>query len=119
MPHAAMYIYKASLHRVIDGDTVVLIVDLGFTIKVEQTFRLYGINCPEKNTPEGKAAAEFTRNWFTAAEGKTILISSYKPSKPLETEKYGRYLVSIYIDGENTILNHALVQAGHAVYKSY
>ncbi|MHC1610385.1 MAG: thermonuclease family protein [Candidatus Methanospirareceae archaeon] len=41
------YIYKAKLERVVDGDTVDLIVDVGFYISVHQRFRLKGIDTPE------------------------------------------------------------------------
>ena len=42
-----LYTYKARLSRVIDGDTVELNVDLGMSVSVKETFRLYGINAPE------------------------------------------------------------------------
>ena len=41
------YTYKAKLKRVIDGDTVDLVVDAGFYISVHQRFRLKGIDAPE------------------------------------------------------------------------
>ena len=51
-----IYIYKAELIRVIDGDTVELIIDLGFDTSRHERFRLYGIDAPEVNTAAGKEA---------------------------------------------------------------
>lgn len=59
-----MYEYRATLDRVVDGDTVYLVVDLGFHIQVRMSFRLLGIDTPEvrgEERPEGlvaKAALE-------------------------------------------------------------
>ena len=43
-----MYNYPCKVVRVIDGDTAVLEVNLGFNIRFTETFRLLGINAPEK-----------------------------------------------------------------------
>lgn len=103
-----MYQYAASLVRVIDGDTVVLNVDLGFSTHVEQHVRLNGINAPEHGTPEGDAATAFTKVWFTQHAGLTLATVKDKQ------EKYGRYLGTITsADGAN--LNADLVTNGHAV----
>ena len=45
------YRYRATLRRVIDGDTVDCDVDLGFEIIAVERFRLLGINAPEKRKP--------------------------------------------------------------------
>ena len=42
-----MYEYKARVHRIIDGDTVDVVIDLGFEMTTRQRIRLYGINTPE------------------------------------------------------------------------
>jgi micrococcal nuclease len=105
--------YPAKLHRVVDGDTVYLEVDLGFRVFGAFEFRLYGINCPEMNTPEGKAAKRFTMEWFTQSniQGEVMVESQKDP------EKYGRWLGLILptesVNGES--LNAALVATGHAV----
>jgi endonuclease YncB( thermonuclease family) len=62
-----MYDYNAKVVAVIDGDTVTLDIDLGFGVRRVDKFRLYGpdvasrdgMNAPEMNTPEGKAARQF------------------------------------------------------------
>ena len=45
-----MYEYDAEIIRVIDGDTLVALIDVGFHTHVKSTLRLYGINTPEKRT---------------------------------------------------------------------
>jgi endonuclease YncB( thermonuclease family) len=50
-----IYIYKAELIRVVDGDTVELMIDQGFSDFTEQKMRLYGIDSPEMRTNAGKA----------------------------------------------------------------
>jgi micrococcal nuclease len=45
-----MYIYNCSLSRVVDGDTIDAVIDLGFDILIKQRIRLYGINTPECRT---------------------------------------------------------------------
>jgi endonuclease YncB( thermonuclease family) len=45
-----MYEYAAKLVRIIDGDTFVAQLDLGFKIHKIETVRLSGINTPESRT---------------------------------------------------------------------
>jgi endonuclease YncB( thermonuclease family) len=49
----AAYVYRATCERVIDGDTYVLRIDLGFRCAVSFEARLHGIDCPERNTRGG------------------------------------------------------------------
>lgn len=101
-----MYQYKAEVIKVVDGDTVHLSVDLGFDIKRRDAFRLYGINAPEMNTPEGIAAKE----WLVQKLTEGVLIITTRKDK---REKYGRYLATLWIDQKN--VNDQMVEAGHAV----
>lgn len=95
------YKYRARLVRVVDGDTVVLDVDLGMSVTVRETFRLYGINTPEtygvkKDSAEYKAgmlAKERVTALLTPiSETDTLMVETFKDSK----EKYGRYLARVY-----------------------
>ena len=45
-----MYEYKAKLVRVIDGDTIDCIIDLGFDVRLKERIRLKGIDTPETRT---------------------------------------------------------------------
>jgi endonuclease YncB( thermonuclease family) len=101
-----MYEYTATVVRVVDGDTVVVSIDLGFKIKIEHTLRLYGLNAPELPTPEGKAAAEALRQKLNCAD---VLIRTRKDAQ----EKYGRYLATIFRVPRN--INEEMVHEGYAI----
>lgn len=108
------YEYDATLVRVVDGDTVILKVDLGFKIEVEQTCRLYGIDTPEligEARIAGLAAKAFVEMSLAAATGK-LRIRTHKPTR----DKYGRYIVEVlYRSGDVDInLNEQLVMFGYA-----
>ena len=108
------YNYEASVISVYDGDTVTLLVDLGFGTSTKQRFRLSRINTPEVRGPErerGVKSREYLRNLLPF--GKTVGVRTIKDSQ----EKYGRYLAEVF-DGEICI-NDLLVQAGMAEYHSY
>ena len=70
------YTYNATVVRVVDGDTVILKVDFGFRVFAESPFRLWGINCPEMSTPEGKLAKKRAEELLPV--GKEILAKTYK-----------------------------------------
>ncbi len=65
--HFDPYLRRADLARVIDGDTVVLHIDLGWHITVDYAVRLLGVNSPEKRgitKAAGDAAQNYTQGWF-------------------------------------------------------
>lgn len=103
----ALYNYRCQLLRVVDGDTVDLEVDLGLETYRKVKCRLYGLNAPEKNTQEGKAAAAWLADRL--AKVKTLYVETLKD----RTEKYGRYL-AILTDENGTVINGEILQAGHA-----
>lgn len=76
------FTYRAELVRVIDGDTVVLNVDLGFeTWLHNQTIRLYGIDTPEmrgEERPEGEKAKAWLQERLY---GREIVLQSIQDKK--------------------------------------
>lgn len=109
-----MYTYTCKLVKVIDGDTVILDVDLGFHVTVRETFRLEGINAPEMDTDAGKDARNFL---LGVLGGYGLIIDS---TKAIRREKYGRWLATIRLNGSpaymnGTNVNDLMVTAGHAV----
>lgn len=104
-----MYTYRAMLDRVVDGDTVDVIIDLGFTIATRQRVRLQGLNAPERHTAAGREAAAFVRDW-AAAHDTQFTIQSHRPGGG---DKYGRYLATIVAEGGDC-LNEALITSGLA-----
>jgi len=113
-----MYEYRARLIRVIDGDTVRLAVDLGFSAQMEMTVRLLDVNCPESNTPEGVAARVFTIDWFDRY-GFDCTLRTHKDRQGREVQTFSRYVGELYPLGRDWTLNNDLVEAGHAVRKEY
>jgi micrococcal nuclease len=107
-----MYTYRCTILKVIDGDTVDADVDLGFDIHAKMRFRLAGINAPEMNTPEGKAAREYLILMMPPESEFTVC--TQKDRK----EKFGRYLGTFLGSGSLSI-NQLMVEAGHAVEKDY
>lgn len=82
--------YPAVVVRVVDGDTVRAAVDLGFGLRIEETFRLAGVDAPEVRTPEGKVVREALR---LRVDGKAVTVVV------LGREKYGRWLARVECDG--------------------
>ena len=91
-----IYIYKAELIRVVDGDTVDLIIDLGFDTLRKERFRLYGIDAPEMNTAEGKDA----KAWLIGVLGPygAIYVETLQHNTKDKRDKYGRFLAVLYGD---------------------
>jgi len=102
-----MYDYKATIIKVIDGDTVDVAIDLGLRIYTQQRIRLYGINAPEMRTTQGPAAKQRLSELLPA--GSEVRLRTFKDSQ----EKYGRYL-GIFIDSEGHEVNQRMVAEGHA-----
>lgn len=107
-----MYEYKAEVLKVVDGDTIDVIIDLGFSIKTEQRLRLRGIDVYEtrlgvKTSEEekqlGLEAKEFVENLF--AENKDVIVRTEK------TDKYGRYVADVTF-GEYD-LRELLIEKGY------
>lgn len=110
MPPAPMYTYRASVVRIIDGDTVVLSCDLGMFVYHQTTVRLLGINAPEvvgTQKPAGLAAKAYLES--RAPAGTPLIIQTQLD----EGDKYGRLLATLYLlDGTN--LNEDMIASGHA-----
>jgi micrococcal nuclease len=99
--------------KIVDGDTVDLLIDLGFDLSIKIRVRMSGINAWESRTrnrdekKRGLAAKDRLRELCEQAMEKKSL-------KILTTEKgkYGRYLGVLYGNGKN--INDLLVSEGHA-----
>jgi micrococcal nuclease len=105
-----MYIYKAYIKSIFDGDTITAVIDLGCHIKVEKQIRLYGINTPELRGDTKLAGLEARDFLSSQILNKDVYIQTFKD----KTEKYGRLLAKIYIEG-GTYINELMVSSGHAV----
>lgn len=113
----AMYEYRARLHRVVDADTVLMMIDQGFETYRIQRVRLADIDAPEEKTPEGKDATKFLEDWFSEmSKGEWPFLLR---SKRVKYDRYHRYIASIHtMDGQHD-LSAELVESGHAVWKNF
>ena len=106
-----MYQYRIKkFNRVIDGDTVDLDIDLGFSITISHRIRLKDIDAAETRTKdlEEKAEGIKARLWLEkelSREGEWI-IDTYKE------DKYGRILGSLYLIGDPVTVNEKMLNEG-------
>ena len=124
-----LYNYKATVKRVVDGDTVDVLIDLGFGISYAQRVRLYGINAPETRTRDkvekkaGLAAKAYLKEILKTNKNKCIIITTLD-----KKGKYGRVLGELLIphptapfvirgvavDRRTININEWLIDKGHA-----
>tara|TARA_R100001509_G_scaffold2023_2_gene1673 strand:- start:192 stop:620 length:429 start_codon:yes stop_codon:yes gene_type:complete len=109
-----MYEYNCTVEKVVDGDTIDVVLDLGFDILYKSRVRLYGIDTPESRTrnkdekARGKMAGAFLREAIEDGE-KVVIQTKLKDSRG----KFGRVLGDIVVDGMN--LNKLMVKCHLAV----
>lgn len=107
-----MFTYKAKVVRVVDGDTVDALVDLGFDIHKKIRIRMVGINTPESRTRD----LEEKKLGLAAKARLKEILKENKNKFTLESQgvgKYGRCLGILHI-GETNV-NQQLIKEGHAV----
>ena len=111
-----MYEYRVkNVTAIVDGDTIDVDIDLGFDISFYSRVRLAGIDTPESRTKDkaekalGLEVKERLKKLLN--EAKSIVI---KTEKPDSTEKYGRILGWLYLDGSDVSVNDSLIADGYA-----
>ena len=110
-----MFIYDAKVDRIIDGDTIDAIIDLGFKTFVKKRIRFYGINAPESRTRDleekkrGKAATAYLTELLEANDNKFVL-------KSHGVGKFGRCLGELFVKslGELSVQSQ-MINEGHGV----
>jgi micrococcal nuclease len=109
-----MYTYAVKqVVKIVDGDTVDVLIDLGFELTKKERVRIAGIDTPEKRTTNelekrlGKEASNFAEVWFSQP-GQIIV-------KTEKDEKYGRMLGYFY-RGEESYSELAIAQGYAWVY---
>ena len=107
-----MYHYKAKLLRVVDGDTIDAMLDLGFDTWVKKRVRLQGIDAPESRTRDleekkrGKASTKRLQELLASNGSEEFTIVSHGVGK------YGRCLGTLFIGEKN--INETLLSEGFA-----
>ena len=119
-----MYEYKAIVNRVVDGDTIDVTIDLGFSVWKKMRVRMEGINTPESRTRDleekkrGLAAKDRLKSILEFNDNECVL-------KVSGVGKYGRALATVLVEslsplnGEDGItlidVNKQLIEEGHAI----
>ena len=101
--------------KVVDGDTLDVIIDLGFDIMFASRVRLAGIDTPESRTRDKveKALGLESKKYLAdrLKDAKRIVIRTEKINS---TEKFGRVLGWLFIDGDTTSVNLEMIEKGYA-----
>ena len=111
----AAWRYQAKLDRVIDGDTVDAMIDLGFSTHRSIRIRFYGINTPESRTRDKSEkkrglASKARLVEILEADGNQFVVQS------LGVGKYGRCLGILYTESlGDTSVQQTLIDEGHGV----
>jgi micrococcal nuclease len=107
--------YVRKVENVVDGDTIDVLIDLGFDILFQSRVRLAGIDTPESRTRDlkekslGLESKEYLKKHLKDA--KSVVI---KTEKMNSTEKFGRILGWIYVNGDTVSLNDMMINDGYA-----
>ena len=107
--------YVKKVENVVDGDTIDVTIDLGFDILFQSRVRLAGIDTPESRTKDlaekalGLEAKEYLKKNLKDAKSAFI-----KTEKMDSSEKYGRILGWVYINGDTESINDKMINDGYA-----
>jgi micrococcal nuclease len=107
--------FVEEVKNVVDGDTIDVVIDLGFDILFASRVRLAGIDTPESRTKDkaekvlGLEAKEYLKKQLKDA--KSVVIRTEKMNS---SEKYGRILGWVYVNGESESLNNKMINDGYA-----
>jgi micrococcal nuclease len=88
-----MYTYKGNINRIVDGDTIDVLIDLGFHIASLIRVRLARIDAPETSTAEGKFLKTLLLEKIPIGTECTISTS--------KGDRYGRWIGEITVKGDN------------------
>ena len=113
------YEYNAKVTDVIDGDTIVVDIDLGFDVKLtNQKVRLLGVDTPESRTSDkiektfGEASKNYTKKFIEQCSEQNIVLRTYLSDSE---EKFGRLLGEIINPQTKKVLNEELINNNYAV----
>jgi micrococcal nuclease len=107
--------YVKKVSKVVDGDTIDVDIDLGFDISFSSRVRLAGIDTPESRTTDkmekalGLECKEYLKKAIDSS--KSVVI---KTEKMDSSEKYGRILGWVFLDGSEVSINQKMINEGYA-----
>jgi endonuclease YncB( thermonuclease family) len=88
-PDTGLYMYEAFVERAVDGDTLIVRIDLGFDVWKSQRVRLRGVDVPDVKTEDGAKAKRFVEK--LVSKNDKAVIRTYK------LDKYGRYVADVFL----------------------
>jgi micrococcal nuclease len=109
--------YVKKVSKIVDGDTIDVDIDLGFSISFSSRVRLAGIDTPESRTTDkiekvfGLISKEYTKK-FVESCNKHVIVRTQKPDS---SEKFGRILGDVINPETKEVLNESLIKNGYAV----
>lgn len=107
--------YVKKVTKIVDGDTIDVDIDLGFDISFSSRVRLAGIDTPESRTTDkmekalGLECKEYLKKAIDSS--KSVVI---KTEKMDSSEKYGRILGWVFLDGSEVSINQKMINEGYA-----
>ncbi|MFT6077248.1 MAG: endonuclease YncB(thermonuclease family) [Myxococcota bacterium] len=107
-PLKANYLYRAKIMNVVDGDTLVLNVDLGFQVIKEQRIRLAQIDAPEMKTDEGQISFEYLKNLCANLE--------YLVIKTNKIDIFGRYVADVFYSKNSDVKQDKITVFEEGIY---
>lgn len=111
-----MYEYRVKkITGVVDGDTIDVDIDLGFNVSFSQRVRLAGIDTPESRTKDKfEKSLGIESKEYLKSKLKDATLVVIKTEKPDSSEKYGRILGWLYVDGDTVSINDHMIEDGYA-----
>jgi micrococcal nuclease len=107
------YAYRATVVRVIDGDTLVVHIDQGFhDWKHDQHLRLFGVDAPKLATAAGRAAADYVRRLLPA--GAQVVVRPHRDVLGDDVSSFERWVAEVWTP-LGDYLPQLLVDAGHGL----
>jgi micrococcal nuclease len=101
--------YRATLERIIDGDTIDVLLDLGFKVFTLQRLRLLGIDTPERGQPGfHEATHELAELLNPTGRQQPLIVHTIK------RDSFGRWLATVWVEGSHTSINEQMRLLGHA-----
>jgi len=117
-PEPGLYTYECELERVVDGDTIIVRIDLGFDVIKRERIRLRSVDAPPLETPQGEKAKKFVEKKLRGI-GNVVLRTHWH-------DRYGRYVADVLYQRNNEkkenvirkgrFLNQELLDAGMAEF---
>jgi endonuclease YncB( thermonuclease family) len=112
-----LYHYNAQVTSVVDGDNIMVDIDLGFsTWRKDISIRLLGLDAPESRTKDlvekvfGKASLRFVEKFIEECNNEIIVRTIIN-----KNDKFGRVLGIVYNPITNIVLNDLMIVEGYAV----